>query len=120
MNATAPTGTVTFLFTDIQGSTALWERWPDAMKLALARHHAILGDAMTLYNGHVFQIIGDAFCVAFGSAPDAMQATLHAQRALLTEAWAETGPLQVRMALHTGMAELHESQYRSNRTFNRL
>ena len=53
------TGTVTFLFTDIEGSTALWERWPAAMQMALARHHAILEAATARHDGHVFQIIGD-------------------------------------------------------------
>ncbi len=116
----APSGTVTFLFTDIEGSTALWERWPDAMKAALARHHALLNTAALEHQGYVFQIVGDAFCIAFGSAPDALGMALTAQRALCAEAWSATGPLRVRMALHTGSAQPQDGQYASNRTFNRI
>ena len=116
----APSGTVTFLFTDIEGSTALWERWPDAMKAALARHHALLNAAAAEHHGYVFQIVGDAFCIAFGSAPDALGTALTAQRALRAETWGATGPLRVRMALHTGSAQPQDGQYASNRTFNRI
>ena len=72
----APSGTVTFLFTDIEGSTDLWERWPDAMKSALLQHHARLNAAAAEHHGYVFQIVGDAFCIAFGSTPDALGAAL--------------------------------------------
>ena len=116
----APSGTVTFLFTDIEGSTDLWERWPDAMKAALAQHHALLHAAALEHHGYVFQIVGDAFCVAFGSAPDALGAALTAQHALHAERWGATGPLRVRMALHTGAAQPQDGQYASNRTFNRI
>jgi len=115
-----PSGTVTFLFTDIESSTALWERWPDAMKAALARHHALLDAAASEHHGYVFQIVGDAFCIAFGSAPDALGTALTAQRALRAETWGATGPLRVRMALHTGSAQPQDGQYASNRTFNRI
>ena len=71
-----PTGTVTFLFTDIEGSTQLSQRYPDAFPTALARHHAILSDAITTHHGQVFQIIGDAFCAAFHRANDALNAAL--------------------------------------------
>ena len=64
-----PTGTVTFLFTDIEGSTSRWEHHPDTMKAALARHHALLHQASAAHGGRVFQIVGDAFCVAFVTAP---------------------------------------------------
>jgi class 3 adenylate cyclase len=116
----APSGTVTFLFTDIEGSTALWERWADAMKAALGRHHALLNAAASEHHGYVFQIVGDAFCIAFGSAPDALGTALTAQRALRAETWGATGPLRVRMALHTGSAQPQDGQYASNRTFNRI
>ena len=62
-----PRGTVTFLFTDIEGSTKLWQQFPDAMPAALARHHEILNSAIQAHNGYVFQIIGDAFCAAFAT-----------------------------------------------------
>ena len=82
-----PTGTVTFLFTDIEGSTALAQQFPAELPALLARHHAILQQAIQAHQGHVFQIIGDAFCAAFYTASDALQAALDAQRALQQEDW---------------------------------
>lgn len=108
-----PSGTVTFLFTDIEGSTSLWQKYPAAMPEALARHHALLNQSITANNGYVFQIIGDAFCAAFPTASDGLEAALAAQRSLMSEAWGETGPIRVRMALHTGAAELHAGDYTS-------
>jgi len=67
-----PTGTVTFLFTDIEGSTRLWEQDPDAMREALARHDVLLRKAIEAYAGYVFKTVGDAFCAAFARAPDAL------------------------------------------------
>src|SRR5438067_5152498 len=106
-----PTGTITFLFTDIEGSSRLWEQHSEAMRAALARHDAILREACESRGGFVFKTIGDAFCVAFANAHDALKAALAAQRLLNTEAWAETGPLKVRMALHTGAVELRGGDY---------
>jgi class 3 adenylate cyclase/DNA-binding XRE family transcriptional regulator len=106
-----PSGTVTFLFTDIEGSTQLWEQHPQAMPSALARHDAILHDAISARGGHVFKTVGDAICAAFGAAPNALAAALDAQRALAAEPWEPTGPIQVRMALHTGVAEEREGDY---------
>ncbi len=106
-----PTGTATFLFTDIEGSTKLWEQHPDAMHQALARHDALVYQAIGANGGHVFTTAGDAFCAAFATASAALVGALSAQRALLAEAWGETGPLGVRMALHTGEAELRQEQY---------
>ena len=77
-----PTGTVTFLFTDIEGSTPLWEQHPQAMRVAVARHHAILREAIEVSHGRVFNIAGDAFCSAFATANEALAAALAAQRAL--------------------------------------
>src|SRR5215207_6711724 len=105
------TGTITFLFTDVEGSTSLWERNPEAMSEALSRHDEIVRTAIEAYNGHVFKTVGDAFHAIFSSASDALQAALGAQRALLHEEWAETGPLRVRMALHTGAAEERDGDY---------
>lgn len=112
-------GTVTFLFTDIEGSTPLYQQYPEAMGDALARHHAILNDALAAHDGRVFQIIGDAFCVAFGNAPNALRAALDAQRALHQANWGETGPLRVRMGIHTGAAEARGNDYVSNLTLIR-
>ncbi len=108
-----PSGTVTFLFTDIEGSTKLWQQFPNAMPNALARHHEILQRALEAHNGYVFQIIGDAFCAAFATAFDGLDAALHAQRALRDFAWGETGAIRVRMALHTGAAEVRAGEFTS-------
>ena len=107
-----PTGTVTFLFTDIEGSTKLWERSPNAMQRALARHDEILKEAVEGHEGYAFKTVGDAFCCAFRTASAALKASLFAQRALFSEDWPEeTGPLRVRMALHTGAAEERDGDY---------
>jgi predicted ATPase/class 3 adenylate cyclase len=106
-----PTGTVTFLFTDIEGSTRLWEKDPEAMQTALARHDEILRDTGESHGGYVFKEVGDAFCCAFASAPEAVGAALAAQQALVEEPWGETGPLRVRMAIHTGVAEERGGDY---------
>src|SRR3989442_8982406 len=81
-----PTGTITFLFTDIEGSTKLWERCPDAMRLALARHDQLLREVIERHNGYVFKTMGDAFCAAFSTAAEALHAALEAQLWLLGEA----------------------------------
>jgi predicted ATPase/class 3 adenylate cyclase len=99
-------GTVIFLFTDIEGSTRLWQEQPSAMQEALARHHALLRTAITAHGGSVFLVVGDGFCAAFGTAQAAVAAAVGAQRALAAEAWGPTGPLRVRMALHAGPASL--------------
>jgi len=106
-----PTGTVTFLFTDIEGSTRLWETHHDAMRKALARHDEILRKCIDAQRGHVFKTGGDAFCAAFDNARDAVHAALAAQLALCAEAWPESNHIRVRMALHSGAAELRESDY---------
>ena len=99
-----PTGTVTFLFTDIEGSTRLWERDPAAMQAALDRHDSILHKAIERHGGRVFKTVGDAFCAVFATASSALEAALGAQRALLAQDWGGIGPLLVRMALHAGTA----------------
>lgn len=94
-----PMGTVTFLFTDIEGSTRLWETYPETMRVALARHDALMHDIIVDANGHVFKTVGDAFCAAFAMASDAVSAALSAQTALDSEPWPEETPIKVRMAL---------------------
>ncbi len=106
-----PTGLVTFLFTDIEGSTKLWEQYPHEMRSALARHDAILRDAIEENGGFVFKTIGDAFCAAFPTAIQALTAVLTAQRGLAKEPWGVTGPLRARMALNTGEAEFRDNDY---------
>lgn len=106
-----PSGTVTFLFTDIEGSTRLWEHDRTAMAAAVDRHLALLRAAIDAHRGVPFKVVGDAVQAAFSTAPDAIAAALAAQRALLETEWGESGPLRVRMALHAGMAEPIEGDY---------
>ncbi|HSL42076.1 MAG TPA: adenylate/guanylate cyclase domain-containing protein [Anaerolineales bacterium] len=105
MTAVPPTGTVTFLFTDIEGSTKLSQQYPDAMPALLARHNAILSQTIEAHNGFVFRIVGDSFSAAFPSASDALCAALEAQRSLVQEPWSPA-PIKVRMGIHTGAAQL--------------
>lgn len=106
-----PTEMVTFLFTDIEGSTRLWEQFPEAMRQSLARHDALLSGAITRWNGVVFNTMGDGFCAAFSEAGNALGAALDIQRALRVEAWGATGPLRVRVALHIGPVEPRDGDY---------
>ena len=106
-----PTGTVTFLFTDIEGSTKLWERDAAAMQAALLRHDEILQSAIEANGGYVFKTVGDAFCAAFPAAPYALYAALVAQRALSDEPWEEGLAIKARMALHTGTVEERDGDY---------
>ena len=85
-----PSGTVTFLFTDIQGSTQLWEHQREAMKHAFRRQEEIVRCAMVVHGGYVYKMIGDAFQVAFTTANDALLAALEAQRNLRSESWDES------------------------------
>jgi predicted ATPase/class 3 adenylate cyclase len=110
--ADPPTGTVTFLFTDIEGSTKLWEKSPRGMQVALIRHDAVLWEAIERHGGFVFKTVGDAFCAAFPTALGALEAALAAQRGLFSEAWgAEIGTLRARMALHTGATHERDGDY---------
>src|SRR5215204_5303846 len=109
--ASPPTGTVTFVFTDIEGSTGMWERSPQAMQAALARHDEILRSAIEEHAGYVFKTVGDAFCAAFPTAPNAVDAALSVERALFAAEWDESEPLRVRIALHTGAAEEQDGDY---------
>jgi predicted ATPase/class 3 adenylate cyclase len=106
-----PTGTITFLFTDVEGSTKLWERNPEAMSKALSHHDELIRNAVEAHDGFVFKTVGDAFYVAFSPAAEAVEAAIDAQKSLLTEEWEETGPLKVRIALHTGTAEERGGDY---------
>src|SRR5216683_2002065 len=90
-----PTGTVTFLFTDVEGSTRLWEEHPEAIKAALARHDAILDHAVATHDGHIVKRTGDGVHAVFATADDGVRAATNAQRALSREMWAETGPLRI-------------------------
>jgi class 3 adenylate cyclase len=100
--STLPTGTVTFLFTDVEGSTRLWDAFPDDMRAALAIHDEILTSAAEANGGTVVKHTGDGLFMAFGSATGATHAAVDAQRRLAAAGWPDIiGALQVRMALHT-------------------
>ena len=108
-----PSGTITFLFTDVEGSTRLWEDHPQAMRAIMARHDALLTAVFEQHDGVVVRPRGEGdslFCV-FVRASDAVAAALAGQRALAAEAWGDIGPLRVRMGLHTGEADLREGDY---------
>ena len=111
MKKKLPTGSVTFLFTDIEGSTRLWERHPDAMKKSLARHDEVLRTAIEKRGGHVFKTVGDAFCAVFQEPGSAGEAAMDAQISLTREPWKETGPIRVRMGLHTGTTHERDGDY---------
>ena len=103
--------TFTFLFTDLEGSTQLWEQFPQAMEAALERHDALLRAAVENSNGQVVKTTGDGLMAAFASALDGVTACLKAQRSLTDEPWGETGPLKVRMGLHVGEAQPRGGDY---------
>jgi LuxR family maltose regulon positive regulatory protein len=117
--ARLPQGTLTFCFSDIEGSTRLWQQHPQAMPHALARHDAILRQAITAHDGVVFKTVGDGVHAVFVSAAAALAAARAVQHALQSEEWPATGPLRVRMALHSGVAEAREGDY-FGPTLNRL
>jgi predicted ATPase/class 3 adenylate cyclase len=106
-----PDGTVTFLFTDVQGSTQLLGQQPAAYRDAIRRHHDLLRAAVEQQGGVVFETVGDAVYAAFALPSAAVAAALAGQRALVGEAWGATGPLRVRMGLHTGEVERQGSHY---------
>src|SRR5215216_4792905 len=100
-----PSGTVTFLFTDIEGSTRLAQQYPEAMPALLARHREILQESIQAQGGYIFQVVGDSFSAAFHSAREALLAALDAQIHLYHADWASL-PFKVRMGIHTGAATL--------------
>ncbi|MCD6056913.1 MAG: adenylate/guanylate cyclase protein [Thermomicrobiales bacterium] len=102
---------VTFLFTDVEGSTRLWEAQPRAMSVALARHDALLHAAIATADGTVFKTVGDAFCAAFATPEGAIAAAVAGQKALADEAPDALTPLKVRMAIHSGLVERRAGDY---------
>jgi predicted ATPase/class 3 adenylate cyclase/tetratricopeptide (TPR) repeat protein len=109
--ADCPTGTITFLFTDVEGSTHLWEQHPETVNLDLARHEILLSQAIESHDGCVFKTVGDGVYAAFATARTALSAAIAAQCALYTEPWHTPEPIRVRMALHTGTAEQRGGDY---------
>ncbi len=105
-----PTGTVTFLFTDVVGSTSLWERFPDQTGVSLAAHEALLRGAIEEFGGHEFATAGDSFDIAFSSASAAVGCAVRIQRAVGSHSWPGV-EIGVRIGVHTGTAEQREGRY---------
>lgn len=112
-----PSGTVTFLFTDIEGSTMLAREHPAVWDAAQKRHHQIMREAIESNNGYVFQVIGDAFCTAFHTAAEALKAALQAQQGLQSEPWGDCA-IRVRMGIHTGEAAANGDEYQGYLTLS--
>ena len=106
-----PSGVVTFLFTDIEGSTSLWDAHPRAMQSAMLLHNSIIEQAVLDNHGTVFKHVGDGLCAAFSSPSEAIASALAAQSALLSEEWGELGGLRIRMGLHAGEVEQQGIEY---------
>jgi predicted ATPase/class 3 adenylate cyclase len=108
--STLPTGAITFLFTDIHGSTRLWEEYSAAMETAVARHDELLRSAIESHDGYVFTTAGDGFGAAFSDPLNAVSAALAAQKSIANETWV-VGDFSVRMGLHTGVAQERGGDY---------
>ena len=107
-----PTGTITFLFTDIEGSTVRWERNPEEMSLALARHDELMRSVLEAWGGVIFKTVGDAFYAAFATTGGAVASAVAVQKTLSDETWpANIGSLRVRMAIYTGEVERRGQDY---------
>lgn len=105
-------GLLTFAFTDVVGSTRLWERVPEAARRALARHYDLVRTAVAANHGSIFKTVGDGCCCVFDDPNDAVRASLAIQRSLHDEPWpSEVGELQVRIGIHTGAAHAENGDY---------
>lgn len=111
IQSSPPSGTVTFLFTDVEDSTRLWEDDTALMEAALERHDDILRSAIVARGGYVFSTAGDAFSAAFDRVSDAVDAAVEAQRALAEEPWVDPVVIRVRMGLHSGEAQERDGDY---------
>ena len=111
-----PTGTITYLFTDVEGSTPLWQQHPNEMKSVMARHDSLIMSTVEANGGTVVRPRGegDSIFAVFLRASDAVGASCAAQQLLLRETWPEGIAINVRMALHTGESELREHDYYGN------
>ncbi|MBK7159747.1 MAG: adenylate/guanylate cyclase domain-containing protein [Ignavibacteria bacterium] len=114
-----PTGNVTFLFTDIEGSTMLSQQFAESYPAALEKHNLILNNAVKSYSGFVFKTVGDAFCCAFQNADDAVIAACDIQKILLNENWNEV-VIKVRIGIHSGNAEWNGEDYMGYITLARV
>ncbi|PWU10813.1 MAG: adenylate/guanylate cyclase domain-containing protein [Verrucomicrobia bacterium] len=110
-SSSVPLGTVTFLFTDIEGSSLLWERCPDAMTSVIEQHDHLLSSLCIQKGGYVFKRMGDGICAAFEAPLSALTAAIQIQRALAIKSWEVIGGLRVRIGIHTGVAVWRENDY---------
>ncbi len=112
MHPLPQTGVLTFVFTDIEGSTTRWDRAPDAMAQALATHDAIVSETLQAHGGNVFKRLGDGFCCVFPVPARAAQAAVEVQRKLAGQAWDQAvGELRIRIGVHTGNALSADDDY---------
>src|SRR5689334_8790426 len=111
--AELPTGTLTFLLTDVEGSTTLWEQAPAAMRAALATHDALFDEAVSRHGGVNVKPRGegDSHFAVFRGALEALDAALVMQRDFQRTEWPTSSPILVRIGLHTGEAELRDGDY---------
>lgn len=107
----APSGTLTFLFTDLEGSTPLWAAAPDAMNLAVEQHDAMIRSLVEQHSGYVFTTAGDSFAVAFSRSDDALRCAVEIQRAAGVARWPEGAELRIRIGLHSGEAHERDGDY---------
>jgi predicted ATPase/class 3 adenylate cyclase len=112
VNASSPpSGTVTFLFTDVVGSTHLWDKFPELMADALEVHDRLIKRAIADHDGFVFSTAGDSYAAAFATSSSAVLAGLAAQQALADQVWPEAVVINVRMGAHTGEAQERDDDY---------
>ena len=116
--AARPTGTVTFRFTDVEGSTRQAQADAAAWSAARSRHHEIVGGAIGANEGFAFRVVGDSFCAAFATIGHGMAAALAAQRGLQHEPW-PAASVKARMGLHTGTADWQGNDYEGYLTLAR-
>src|SRR5215510_14428461 len=116
--AELPSGTVTFLFTDLEVSTRLWDQESDRIREALARHDGILREGVAEHDGFVVKGRGDGIHAVFATADAAVRAAIDCELAMSAERWAVSEPLRVRIGIHTGAAELRDGDYFGS-AFNR-
>ncbi|MEM9466641.1 MAG: adenylate/guanylate cyclase domain-containing protein [Actinomycetota bacterium] len=106
-----PSGLVTFVFTDVEGSTRLWDTVPEDMQVALARHDALVADAVQAHEGHVFSTGGDGYGISFHTTQQAVDAVARIQSALAAEPWPERAEIRIRIGVHVGLSEERNGDY---------
>ena len=111
--ARLPEGTITFMLTDLQGSTQAWERQPKAMRSAMVRHDEIIASTVRMHRGELVEAgrEGDSVLAVFRTAASAAECALEIQKSFATETWPDGLDLRVRVALHTGEAQLRDGHY---------